>query len=198
MGKVIPIRLGKAQKSDGVDEPKKRDTSRKKSTLDAMPFKKLWPKILIRMTERPKDTYRDLWDYYQESLDDVFSLRQFTKLLETNGLTKSALNSSVGMKANIQAAVKTFVDTKKEYAEKHMQRIHKKLEEVHDVIDAIPVEEKNVGRVLGLVSQLHREGRLAYGIDEESRGDQKVTNLAVLIGYDPTVKQAKGEVIESQ
>jgi hypothetical protein len=160
------------------------------------PFKEMWPRILTFMMEHPEAKYSAIWKEFHDKLDDVFNIHDFKKLIQKSGLTKKEVKEGTSLKEEVKLAMTSFADSRKEYAEKHMQRIHKKLEVIHDVVDKLEVDEKNVGRALGLVSQLHKEGRIAYGIDEESRSDQKVTNLAVMIGFQPQEKQAK--VIEAQ
>lgn len=155
------------------------------------PFKEIWPRILTFMMENPKASYKDIWAEFKDKIDDVFHPADFKKLIEKSGLTKKKVKEGTSLKGEVKLAMASFADSKKVFAEKHMERIHKKLEAIHDVVDKMQVDEKNVGRSLDIVSRLHKEGRIAYGIDEENKGDQKVTNLAVMIGFEPTVKPAK-------
>lgn len=186
--KLVPVIIkGKPPKAKLTPETQARRSAK---TFDAQPFKRVWPKIMQYMIEYPNDTYAQLWKKFAPMLDDVFTQRGFEKRLENAGMTKRTINAGLSVTEQVKVAVKTFGDLKKERAEKHMQRIHKKLDEIHDVVDKIVVEEKNVGRILDLVGELQKQGRIAYDIGEENRGDQKVTNLAVMIGFQPTEKRA--------
>lgn len=186
--KLVPVYIkGIPPKAKLAPETKARKAAK---TFDAIPFKKAWPKIMQYMIEYPDETYAQLWKKFAPILDDVFTQRGFEKKLENAGMTKRALNAGLSVTEQVKVAVKTFGDLKKERAEKHMTRIHEKLDEIHNVVGSIVVEEKNVGRVLGLVGELQKQGRIAYDIGEENRGDQKVTNLAVMIGFQPTEKKA--------
>lgn len=189
--RLVPVIIkAKPVKPKPTPETKARKSAK---TFDAIAFKKLWPTIMQHMIEHPELTYAELWKKFAPRLDDVFTQKGFEKRLENAGMTKRVLNEGLSVTEQVKAAVKTFGDLKKERAEKHMQRIHNKLDEIHDVVEAITVKEENVGRVLGLVGELQKQGRIAYDMDEENRGDQKVTNLAVMIGFQPT---EKAKVIE--
>ena len=158
-------------------------------------FKEIWPRILAYIIEHPDKSYRDVWRVFHKKIDDIHSYDEFKAKLVANGLSKKRIKQDTSIAAQVDVAIQTFADAKKGYAEQHMKRIHNKLEQIHETVESISVTEDNVGKVLGLVSKLHEEGRLAYGIDDEARGDQKVTNLAVMIGFDPTPKP---KVIEAQ
>jgi hypothetical protein len=187
--KMRKVSIGKVDKPIPDPLEVKRKVYRK--PVVPRPFKEMWPRILTFMMENPKATYPQIWKEFHPKIDDVFNIHDFKALIKKAGLTKQEVKEGTSLKAEVRLAMSSFADSRKEYAERHMQRIHKKLEVIHEVVDKLEVDEKNVGRALGLVSQLHKEGRIAYGIDEESRSDQKVTNLAVMIGFEPKVKDAK-------
>lgn len=160
-------------------------------------FKVIWPRILTYIIENPDASYRQIWNAFAKKIDDVFSYEDFRDKLKEAGITRKKVKQAVSTSALVDKALASFADTKKEFAENHMRRIHKKLEEVHTVVASIQTTDETVGRVLELTSKLHREGRLAYGIDEENRGDQKAMNLAVMIGFTPQKKEeASAKVVE--
>lgn len=182
MPRVVPIIIPFKQKKQQLPA---------KKIAEARPFKKMWPKILAYMVAHPELKTRKLWAKFAPKLDDVFSLRQFSILLGNNGMSPAVVKEETGMKNQVAIAIQSFAEVKKEKANVFMNRISRKMDEIHDVIDSTPVDVKNVGGVLDLVSRLHKEGRIAYSIDEEHTVDRKATNIAVLIGYDPKPKEIK-------
>jgi hypothetical protein len=167
---------------------------KQKKTIVALPFKEAWPKILAWMIENPHAKTKDAWAHWHARLEDVTSLQVFSQLLKNNGMTPTEVRQKTSIKEQVQLATQSFSEVKKEHAERHMARIHKKLEQIHTVVDSIEPDAENVGAVLSLVGQLHKEGRLAYDIDDQKQVDRKVTNLAILIGADPREAQAPREV----
>jgi hypothetical protein len=159
--------------------------------VEARPFKKVWPKILHYMIAHPESTSKKLWDKFASRLDDVFSLGQFRSLLNSNGMTPGKVKTQTSTKEQVAIAISSFAEVKKDRANAFMNRISKKLDEIHDVVDTKKVTRKNVGDMLDLVSKLHKEGRVAYDIDDQHQVDKKTTNIAVLIGYEPKVKTVK-------
>lgn len=193
--------IGKLARSSGerVKTPDfTKPNPKKEMTVAPMPFKKVWPRILMFMVENPDATYSEIWRAFAKKIDDVFDYSDFKKKLSSAGLRKKDVKEGTSLKQQVSKALVTFNDSKKEYAEKHLRRIHKKLEAIHDVVEAMPVDDRTVGRVLDITARLHKEGRLAYGIDDEARGDQKVTNLAVMIGFQPTEKKAQIVEVDPQ
>jgi len=185
-GKLRPVALPPVKAKATVKPTKERVIS-----ATAKPFAKQWPKILAYIIANPDDTYQQIWKRYRNRITDIISFNEFKAKLVSAGITKKNVTQSLSIKGQVTEAIKTFADVKKEHAERHLTRIHRKLEQIHDVVEKLDVNDQNVGRTLDLVSRLHKEGRIAYGIDEESRGDQKVTNLAVMIGFQPQEKKAQ-------
>lgn len=170
---------------------------RKEKDYDCQLFSDIWPEILKYMiANKDSLSYIKLWKKYRGRIADVYTFKAFCKRLENTGMQISSIKKATSVKQQVQIAIKNFADVKKEHAEQHMQKIHKKLGEIHKVVDEMKVTDKNVSFSLDLVSRLHKEGRLAYGIDDDSAPDKKVTNLAVMIGWNPTEKPAQVKVIE--
>jgi hypothetical protein len=140
---------------------------------------------------------RDHWSKWSERLLNVSSYNDFSRLLKKNKMTPREVKKAVSVESQALVAVQTFASSKKIYAERHMERIHKKMEAIHEVVDGLEVNPKSVNFVLDLVSRLHKEGRIAYSIDEETDPNKKAVNLAVLIGYDPIEKAKVVDVTAS-
>lgn len=195
-----PIKLPvKTKKGAILALEKSQSLARKEKDYDCVLFSELWPEILKDMVKGKKAgdlTYGKLWKKYRSRLADIYSLRQFIKRLADTGMTLSAVAKTTSVKEQVQVAIKQFADVKKEHAESHMRRIHTKLEKIHKVVEEMPVNDKNVSFTLDLVSRLHKEGRIAYGIDDDSAPDKKVTNLAIMIGWTPTEKAVQVKEIQ--
>lgn len=186
----------KTKKGSILALEKAQSIERKEKDFDCVLFSELWPELLKDLVAKME--YKALWKKYRSRLADVYSFRQFMRRLNDNDMTHAKLNQSLSVKEQVKVAIKQFADVKKEHAEAHMRRIHKKLGQIHDVVEKMPVTDKNVSFTMDLVSRLHKEGRLAYGIDDDAAPDKKVTNLAVMIGWTPTEKPVQVKVIENQ
>ena len=119
-------------------------------------------------------------------------------MLNNYKMSPGVVKDKTATKYQIEHAIKSFAQVKKGYAERHMQRIHTKMEEIHGVVGILKPDSENVERILDLTSRLHKEGRLAYGIDDDASPDRRVSNLAILIGYEPGEKKAKVIEIEGK
>ena len=187
-GMIRPVLLDKVRK------PHAKTTK----SFVSLPFKKQWPRILSDIIEYPERTTQDHWRKWGRLLTNVRSSNEFASLLSKHDMNPQKVKRETSTKAHVALAIKSFAQVKKVYAEAHMQRIHNKLEEVHKVVKVIKPSRKNVERVLDLTARLHKEGRLAYGIDDDSAPDRKVTNLAILIGHVPEEKKVKVLEMDTQ
>jgi hypothetical protein len=189
MGKLLPLVISKKRK---IILPPVQQTKQ----VDALPFKKRWPAILSYMVAHPDKTTAQVWHKWMRRIDDVFNLKQFQSKLKASGMDPRSVKRETSVKTQVSIALQSFAEVKKEHAELHQHKIHKKLNEIHDVVAEMPVGQENVENVLDLVGKLQKEGRIAYGIDDEKPINTKAVSLAVLIGYEPKPKVSEPPLIQ--
>jgi hypothetical protein len=177
MNKLVPVFV----------ERKHAPKVRTKVTI-TRPFEKLWPSIMEDIVKEPKIKTRELWDRWKRKIENVHSYNEFANLLRKNKMTPKLVREKTSISAQAEIVLSTFASGKKTYAERHNQRIHNKLEQIHDVVEGISVTEDNVVEVLDVVSRLQREGRITYDIDSDKPVDKTVVNLALMMGFDARPK----------
>lgn len=167
--------------------------------VSAKPFAEIWPQILAYRMANKTLTNKSVWNEFKNKISDVPNLVSFTHLLNGRGLDTRSIEKATTPKEETKLAIKTFSDVRKAHAERHMTKVSGYLNKAHDVVESIIPDEETIGSYLDTVRTLHREGRLAYRIDEEVVGNPQLLNLALLVEIRPENQplDCEGTVIDT-
>lgn len=153
--------------------------------------RKLVPDMLAWVMKNPQEraTVKSCYKKFRPAFVYPISLKSFRTSLEGINFgsrlaeLRSGSASPALVKQSAKAMVDSFLEERRRRGIKHITKMYKAVDKIHQVFDKVDPEAKTLNGYVKTAQEIHSLGRSVFNLDKE---DEKIStnqiNVAVLIG----------------